>query len=471
MKKRVNRGLVFVMVLMLSLVNFSASKQISQPEIIVGPYTQNVSNDSITIVWETSMPTSNNSVEYGENKSYGYIKYGLHSTNHHEITINPPFSSGHYRVISDGIKSNDFKFKLASYCHTTKKFKCVIFGDSRGTWDNWKHAKEVANAVNAEHPDIVIHGGDMVAYGESRQQWDSWLELMKPLMQNSTVFGVLGNHERNGSRYYEIFALPNNEMWYSFDYGPCHFTILDEYESWNINSPQYEWLENDLSSSMAPFKIVCFHEPIYCSGGHAPRNDVKKVWEPLFNKYNVNLIFQSHNHYYQRTNPINGITYIVTGGAGAPLYEPTKAWFVNNSKKAYHYCVLSVSLDKMEIKCSAKYINGTTFDEFVVFISAPNVKIIKPEKALYVFNKKIIPLPSPLIIGKIDIEAYASDYKSGIERVEFYIDDELRYTDNDSPYSWTWDEFAFGAHEIAVSTYNNDGDYANSKMEVMILNI
>jgi hypothetical protein len=79
------------------------------------------------------------------------------------------------------------------------------------------------------------------------------------------------------------------------------------------------------------------------------------------------MVFQSHNHYYQRTDPINGVIYIVTGGAGAPIYTPINEWFVNNSKKAYHYCVLDVSLETMEITFMAKDVNGNTFDELIIY--------------------------------------------------------------------------------------------------------
>lgn len=473
MKKILKRNKIFAIVIILLFggIAFLSSKQINlQPKIIVGPYTQNVTNNSITILWETDIPTNNNSVEYGENTSYGYIKYGNANACHHEIIINPSFSSGYYRVISDGIKSNEFKFNLASHCYTTKKFKCIIFGDSRGVWDNWRNATKVAKAVNDEHPDIVIHGGDMVKDGKSRQQWNEWLNLMKPLMQNSTLFGVLGNHEENGSRYYEIFALPNNEMWYSFDYGPCHFTILDEYEPWNVGSMQYKWLENDLSSNNAPFKIVCFHEPIYCSGGHSPRKDIRKVWEPLFEKYNVSIVFQSHNHYYQRINPINGITYIISGGAGAPLYNPKSAYFINISKKAYHYCVLNVSLKDMEIIFSAKYINGSTFDRFVIHAS-PNIKIIKPRNGLYITNHKIISLSNTIIVGRIDIEAEASDSIHGINRVEFYVDGKYKGNDTIAPYSWLWNEKAIGRREIKATAYNNVGKTNSDKINVVIFNL
>jgi hypothetical protein len=350
--------------------NFSTSKQVVvlQPEFVVGPYTQNVTNTSITILWETDIPTTNNSVEYGETSGYGYVEYGASDTDHHEITIHPAFTAGHYKVVSDSVESGDFEFKLASHCYSTQEFKCVVYGDSRGVWDNWSMATQVANAVNVENPDFVMHSGDMVYDGLNEWEWTSWLNLMKPLMQNSTVFGVLGNHENNGPRYFEIFALPNNEKWYSFDYGPCHFIGLSNYHPWNVGSEQYDWLENDLSSTSQPFKIVCFHEPIYCAGGHSPRVDVREAWEPLFIDYGVQLVVQGHNHYYQRTNPINGITYIVTGGAGGPLYPPGTAPYVNNSWMVYHYCVLDVSLETMEIIFSAKFIHGGTFDEFVINI-------------------------------------------------------------------------------------------------------
>ncbi len=442
-----------------------------QSEIVVGPYTQNATYDSITVVWETSTQTDNNSVEYGENSSYGYYICESSSSYHHEITISPPFTSGHYRVISDEEKSNDFEFELASNCLITKQFKCVIFGDSRGAWDNWMHAKEVANAVNAESPNFVIHGGDMVGDGTSQEQWNKWLELTMPLMQNSTLFGVLGNHELNGSRYYQIFSLPNNEMWYSFDYGSCHFIVLDNYAPWGVNSAQYKWLKNDLSSTTKPFKIVCFHEPIYCSGGHNPRFDVRAIWEPLFKRYDVNLVFQSHNHYYQRTEPIEGVTYIVTGGAGAPLYNPENASFINNSKKAYHYCVLNISLSKMEITYSAKYINGTSFDEFT--INSPsmlNIEIVKPEGGLYIFDKKIMPLLPVIIIGKIDIEAAAASYGE-IGNVGFYIDGSLEYEDVEAPYEWLWNDHSIGRHEIKVIAHNRDGNTASDEQKVWILNL
>ena len=156
------------------------------------------------------------------------------------------------------------------------------------------------------------------------------------------------------------------------------------------------------------------HEPLYCKGGHKPRVDIRKVWEPLFIEYNVNLVFQSHNHYYQRSNPINGITYIVTGGGGAPLYTPEDAKFINISIKNYHYCVLDTT--RNSINYSARYLNGTVFDELT--IQPINVRITKLGNTLYVLDKEVMILPFPIIIGSITIKTTTYN----VDEVKFYID-------------------------------------------------
>lgn len=89
----------------------------------------------------------------------------------------------------------------------------------------------------------------------------------------------------------------------------------------------------------------------------------------------------------------------------------------------------------------------------------PHVKIIKPEKAIYLANNKIISFFVPLLIGKIDIEVDVPFCPgSEIDRVEFYIDGNLREIDIAEPYRWTWDERVFFRHRIKVVAYVNSGD-------------
>ena len=82
----------------------------------------------------------------------------------------------------------------------------------------------------------------------------------------------------------------------------------------------------------------------------------------------------------------------------------------------------------------------------------PTIEILKPENALYIRNKKILPLRSPFIIGYIDIEVEVSG--DNVERIELYIDDELKAIFTDSSFSWTWEERVFFKHMIKIIVFD-----------------
>ena len=129
------------------------------------------------------------------------------------------------------------------------------------------------------------------------------------------------------------------------------------------------------------------------------------------------------------------------------------------------------------MSCEGDYINMTVpslkIYDVVVLTENINenasVRIVKPQSALYIFDRAILPTDETIIIGKITIEttAYAID---GIDKVEFYIDDELKFTDNEAPFSWLWNERAIGNHEIKVIAYG-DGNKAEDNISVIIFNI
>jgi len=105
------------------------------------------------------------------------------------------------------------------------------------------------------------------------------------------------------------------------------------------------------------------------------------------------------------------------------------------------------------------------------FIEEPKVVIKKPIQGyLYIFNREImqISLNESIVIGKITIEA---DTYGNVEKVEFYIDGKLKYTDCNSPYSWLWDEHAVGKHKIVVIAYDEMGKMASAQMQIKIFNI
>lgn len=101
----------------------------------------------------------------------------------------------------------------------------------------------------------------------------------------------------------------------------------------------------------------------------------------------------------------------------------------------------------------------------------PEVCIAKPEKGLYIFNRKILPrfIRPALIIGKITIEANATDEDSDIEKVDFYINGKLKETDKTAPYEflWKWNRpRLFHIFIIKVVAIDEYGEEATDKMLV-----
>jgi len=85
------------------------------------------------------------------------------------------------------------------------------------------------------------------------------------------------------------------------------------------------------------------------------------------------------------------------------------------------------------------------------------MEVTRPENAVYVFDKKILPFFIPLSFGKITIETLVTSKEYDIEKVEFYIDDTLLSTVPTEPYSWTWKTLAFSKHTVKVIAYDTLG--------------
>ncbi|MFH1100608.1 MAG: FG-GAP-like repeat-containing protein [Methanobacteriota archaeon] len=101
---------------------------------------------------------------------------------------------------------------------------------------------------------------------------------------------------------------------------------------------------------------------------------------------------------------------------------------------------------------------GLVAGKFRTDTTPPTLSIQKPENALYITNKKILPLNRPFIIGSIDLEVDTSDGETEIDHVDFYIDSTLRYTDTQAPYSWTWSQRSFFFYKIQIVSYDIAGN-------------
>lgn len=105
---------------------------------------------------------------------------------------------------------------------------------------------------------------------------------------------------------------------------------------------------------------------------------------------------------------------------------------------------------------------------FIVRDPPPDVEITRPDPGIYILDSKFMDLAVVyIIIGRITIEVDASDIGSGMNRVEFWINGDKKYTDYTEPYKWTWQQILHNIYsEIKVKAYDEAGNSASDTIYV-----
>jgi len=360
------KSIVLKTIMVIGMVFLLASSSSGNPPapLLYGPYIQDSQDDSVVVTWITNVPTRRNKVQWGTSQACGNttvltscFPQTLHTVHIKGLTAGTLY---YYTVSSDETTSPLYSFQTAASENQTIVF--VVYGDSQGDWDNWQMVSLVAQAIEKENPSFVLKPGDLVDNGWNLRYWYDFF-ASSPFLHNSTFYPVLGNHEKLSCLYFSFFSLPYNEHWYSFENGPVHFIGLNTNRPARYRFMQYFWLIHDLQAHEKPYTIVFFHHPPYSSSNHGNTTILQKIWVPMFERYGVDIVFNGHDHNYERSI-INNITYIVTGGGGSLLYDNGHSPWTVYSEKTYHYCLLTVNASLLTFE--AKRPDGSVFDSFLL---------------------------------------------------------------------------------------------------------
>jgi 3',5'-cyclic AMP phosphodiesterase CpdA len=195
--------------------------------------------------------------------------------------------------------------------------KFAVLGDfGTGGRAQMELAQQMA-AVHARFKyELVVLAGDNI-YGSERPEdfRRKFEEPYKPLLDAGVKFyASLGNHDSREQRNYKLFNM-DGRLFYSFSpKADVRFFML---ESTYPEREQIQWLEKELAASGSKWKIAVFHHPLYSSGErHGSELRLRNVLEPLFVKYNVSVVLNGHDHFYERLKPQKGIAYFVAGSGG-----------------------------------------------------------------------------------------------------------------------------------------------------------
>jgi len=245
----------------------------------------------------------------------------------------------------------------------TSHFRFAAFGDTRGG-----HAvhQAIVRAVAKEHIDFVINTGDLVSSGDDTSDWDRFFAIERPLIASHPLLAAIGNHDTSTDNHFRRrFAnkLWNNDRrYYARDWGRLRVVIADTMGDFQPGSEQYVFIENALSSAAKAqmYIMLVTHHPPYSAGAHRSELSVRQALSPLASRYGVELFVSGHDHNYERTKKIDGVTYIVTGSAGAPSRRVRKRDFTLTIRTQPHYVLFDVETTGIAIR--AINLNGETFD-------------------------------------------------------------------------------------------------------------
>jgi hypothetical protein len=235
----------------------------------------------------------------------------------------------------------------------------------------------VLEQLKTVEPDLIVLTGDLAYTDGTLAEFET--ELLAPyadVMRNIPVFPASGNHEyrtADAAPFRQVFALPDNggpagrERWYSFDWGDVHFAVVD---TERIGDAQLDWLDRDLERNRLPWTIVVGHRPPYASGHHGSDLEMRDEMVPIFERRRVPLVLLGHEHHYQRTEPIDGVTYVVSGGGGRGTRRVEAADYTAFAEQVSHF--VYVIVEGTELRLWAIDAEGNTFDTLRLRLGAPH---------------------------------------------------------------------------------------------------
>jgi acid phosphatase type 7 len=272
----------------------------------------------------------------------------------------------YYKVGAPGHWSEVFDFATAPEPGSTAPWSFAATGDSRNHQQNaWAISQRRIRDLGV---DLEVFSGDAVVLGTLQNDWDLFFEAsdgdfeVQDLMARVPIMIANGNHDALAVNYIAQFAFPQDRSpgergtgmeWYSFDYANAHFVVLNDSvdDSQVLSGSQAEWLRQDLSRvdrSVTPWIFAIHHRPFHtCLSTHSPDTGLRAAWQPIFDDFEVDIVFTGHNHVYERSLPIRGLEggqgvvapagangvpvissegrpsgtlYVVSAGVGAPLY-------------------------------------------------------------------------------------------------------------------------------------------------------
>ncbi len=293
-----------------------------------------------------------------------------------------------YRV-GDGVNWSEwFQFRTAS--KRPEPFSFIYMGDSQTELKSlWSRVIRGA-IVETSGVRFLLHAGDLINRSLRDVEWGEWFAAGAWINGTIPSLVAVGNHEyprKEGTKESSLtplwrphFTLPEDgpeglaETAYYFDYQGVRFVALNSNEK---QEEQAVWLDQILSSNPNRWTIVTFHHPLFSSASKRDNPELRNKWQPVFDKYHVDLVLQGHDHSYARSGPLvydnipsgtaaicapAGTVYVVSV-SGPKLYPlERRDWMMRAGEGTQLYQVIRVDGDTLSYKAFTAL--GDLYDAF-----------------------------------------------------------------------------------------------------------
>ena len=330
------------------------------------------------------------------------------------------------------------EIKVRTIPHDDRPLRFIAGGDLDAKHDT----REMLRVAARFSPDFVLIGGD-IAYDDGRLSnlglWDSWLsywadEMVTPEGYAIPFVAAIGNHEVRGGYagsiedapfYFSFLGQhPESRSYFAHRFGANLVVLtLDTGHVAAHEGPQTQWLEEMLERFKdVPFRAAQYHVPLYPSTrSYDDRWAMlgRKHWLPLFDRYELTVAFENHEHTFKRSHLLRnnevvakgGTLYLGDGAWGREQRPVTKGgrWYLNKAAQMMHFWVVDIDRDGLVYRAIDRH--GRTFDVYPA--DAPGAA---EADALYKTIRSNYILPAGVAAGRmVDESRETSDFATVIE--------------------------------------------------------
>ncbi len=338
----------------------------------------------MAVAWTTEAPTRVSEVRLGTDpdaldqvfRGHSFTYQTLDPRRVHEVHLCglTPATTYYYQAGGEGGWSDVGSFATAPE-DEAEPFTFAVLGDTRSIdFVMWHDALEQIATMGV---DFLLFAGDAVVFGLAQEQWDDWFAAGQPYLASLPIIPANGNHDFIGVHWLAQFALPRNEENYSYRYGNTAIVAMTDtfvHEGGVIEGRARTFLDATLTDNAdARWKMLLNHRCFYSASLHGRAPDLVREWLPLVDAHEVDVVFNGHDHNYERSKPLRGdavvpegegTVYVVSSGVGAPLYASGKQWWTEISSSEPTFAIVRVSPAQVEV--TAYRLDGTRLDRFTL---------------------------------------------------------------------------------------------------------